>query len=166
MDVEVMALLDSYAALRSGVIATHAMRTTLSKKILQLVMRNRGYTRLEGGRYRRGTIGLGMVFRGPNGDVYLMEIRHLQPTGSSWGKITFERSSSGSSIMMSDDWVEIVAQRSITEVPFNPAAVAVLQAKADGRLFKLIGTITPDRGVMVFKIAGPAGVPSPVAQAL
>ena len=166
MDVEVMALLDSYAALRSGVIATHAMRTTLSKKILQLVMRNRGYTRLEGGRYRRGSIGFGMVFRGPNGDVYLMEIRHLQPTGSSWGKITFERSSSGSSIMMSDDWVEIVAQRSITEVPFNPAAVAVLQAKADGRLFKLIGTITPDRGVMVFKIAGPAGVPSPVAQAL
>ena len=57
---------------------------------------------------------------------------------------------------MSDDWVDIVAQRSIAEVPFNPAVVAVQQAKADGRLFRLVGTITPDKDVMVFKIAGPS----------
>ena len=155
LDVEVTALVDSYAALRAGMISTHALRTDLAKNIMHVAMRHRGYQRLEGGRYRRGTVGFSLVFRGPNGDVYLMEIRHLQPAYSTWGKISFERSSSGGAIMMSDDWVDIVAQRSISEVPFNPAVVAIQQARADGRLFRLIGTITPDKDVMVFKIAGP-----------
>ena len=156
LDVEVTALVESYAALRAGVISTHTLRTDLARSIMHIAMRQRGYIRLEGGRYRRGTIGFSLVFRGPNGDVYLMEIRHLQPTRSSWGKISFEVSSSGGAIMMSDDWVDTVAQRSIAEVPFNPAVVAVQQAKADGRLFRLVGTITPDKDVMVFKIAGPS----------
>ena len=156
LDVEVTALVESYVALRTGVISTHTLRTDLARSIMHIAMRQRGYIRLEGGRYRRGTIGFSLVFRGPNGDVYLMEIRHLQPTRSSWGKISFEVSSSGGAIMMSDDWVDTVAQRSIAEVPFNPAVVAVQQAKADGRLFRLVGTITPDKDVMVFKIAGPS----------
>lgn len=155
LDVEVTALLDNYAALRAGVIATHALRTDLARSIMHVAMRHRGYIRLEGGRYKRGTVGFSLVFRGPNGDVYLMEIRHLQPAYRSWGKISFERSSTGRSTMMSDDWIDAVAQRSIMEVPYNPAVVAVQQAKADGRLFKLVGTITPDKDVMVFKIAGP-----------
>ena len=156
LDVEVTALVDSYAALRVGVISTHALRNDLAKSIMHIAMRYRGYTRLEGGRYRRGTVGFSLVFRGPNGDVYLMEIRHLQPAYSSWGKISFERSLSSGAIMMSDDWVDAVAQRSISEVPFNPAVEAVQQAKADGRLFRLVGTITPDKDVMVFKIASPS----------
>ena len=122
---------------------------------MQLVLKKRGYTLLDGGRYKVGAAGFGMVLRGPNGDLYLMEVRHIRATGNTWGHVFFDRGSASKLVMMSDEWVDIVVRKSLEEVPFNPAAVAVQQARADGRLFKLVGTITPDKEVMVFKVATP-----------
>lgn len=155
LDVEVAALIDNYAAMRAGLISTFNMRNTLAKSVMQLVLKKRGYTLLDGGRYKVGAAGFGMVLRGPNGDLYLMEVRHIRATGNTWGHVFFDRGSASKLVMMSDEWVDIVVRKSLEEVPFNPAAVAVQQARADGRLFKLVGTITPDKEVMVFKVATP-----------
>lgn len=124
-------------------------RGKANELMYQQMLVDDGYQILSGGNYGRGQYGFDLVFTGPTGAVYLLEVKH-SPPGNPDRLSPVSMAMRNGYWQMEDRWVEAVLARS--EVARSQAGVAVRQALSNQRLFKLIGATTSNGTQYLFKI--------------
>ena len=136
---------------RWGSIDSHAtsQRGEANERMYRQMLVDDGYQIIPGGTYGMGLHGFDLVFRGPTGAVYLLEIKHIPPSNTH--RLSSVSMAKGLGYwQMEDRWVSAVLAH--PEAANSQAGVAVGQALSSGQLFKLIGATAPDGTQYVFKI--------------
>ncbi|AZE70741.1 hypothetical protein C4K00_0482 [Pseudomonas synxantha] len=135
----------------------------LNEKILKLTLERDGYKVLPGGQYKNGKSGFDLVLEGPNGNIYVLEAKQIKSVGNgnTLGSVAMSDAGAGGNVQLSDAWVSSVLDNCLAEanssaaraeVANTPAYQAVSHALQNGTLRKLLGGVTPDGSVLIFKV--------------
>lgn len=118
-------------------------RGLANEKMYRALLVNDGYQIIPGGTYGGGQNGFDLVFKGPAGDVYVLEVKHAKPRNVSMQRV-YEH------FQMEDGWVRRVLKKLDRSDP--GARQQVADALDRQRLFKVIGATLPDGKLVLFKI--------------
>lgn len=135
-----IALFDQWQALD---IKDTKDRGLANEKMYRALLVNDGYQIIPGGTYGGGHNGFDLVFKGPAGDVYVLEAKHAKPRNVSMQRVDAH-------FQMEDGWVNRVLMKLDANDP--GARQQVADALARKRLFKVIGATQPDGKLVLFKI--------------
>ncbi len=125
------------------------LRGAANEQMYRAMLTNDGYQVIPGGTYGGGQHGFDVVLRGPAGDVYLLEIKHVS-SDSNNRLSTVHMARVSSNFQMEDGWIRNVLRKS--DAGGAEAGRVVQDALERQRLFKLIGATSPAGKMVLFKI--------------
>lgn len=118
-------------------------RGAANEQMYRELLKNDGYRIIPGGTYGGSQNGFDLVFMGPAGDVYVLEVKHAKSGHVSMARVNQH-------FQMEDGWVTRVLSKLDSHDP--GAGQQVADALARQRLFKVIGATLPDGKLVLFKI--------------
>lgn len=119
----------------------------LNEQMYEARLTQDGYVRLPGGTYGGGQNGFDLVFKGPAGNIYILEVKHVGSAQNRPGTVML--GSITAAYQMTNTWIARVLSVSDTH---SDAYKHIVSASNKGQLFKLLGTTTPDGTLILFKI--------------